>query len=210
MALDTHGSFDSRRPGRRDRFAECTNAGLGQTRDLRNARRGKLRDARQELIKADCMAIDEVAVFGAHLQDNVHQPESKRGVGARPYRNMFISILGRSRANRVDHDDPRAIASRLVQPRSEVLICGQRIGAPQKNEARMNDAFKVHPHTVVADRIARGEISCDRADGDDVLRRTQAVPEPPATTVETLKDTKAADTKIWPDCLWAVQIDVPF
>ena len=95
-------------------FADCRR-GLdaldGQSRDLGDARRGIVLDALAEGVPPERVLLDELAILGAPGDHHVQQSERQRRIGARPRRQMLVGPIRAARADRIDHDDVRALAA---------------------------------------------------------------------------------------------------
>ena len=119
-----------------------------------------------------------LAVFQAVSQDHVHQPERERRVGARVRRKVPVREPRRARLIRVNDDQPRPGAPRLLNLRPQVNIIAVDVRAPGQDQPRVMEVLGVGAQFAAVDReqrlAARG-----RADGAVQLRRTQPVKKAP-------------------------------
>ena len=108
-----------------------------------DARRRPLRGARGELLVADGVALDVVAVDQSVADKHVHQSVGERRVGARHQCDVLVALLGRR-----DAVGSIATAARrgawLPARASRVQVGGDRVAAPDQDQPRLGEALDVH------------------------------------------------------------------
>ena len=126
----------------------------GQAGDLgRSGRRELRQDLALDLVEAQRVLGDVVAVGELVAHQDMHHAERKGGIGADPDRQIEVGSLGATRAARIDDDQRHAarLLLRLVQ-RPEMHVGGGKIGAPRDHQVGMHDVLGIG--------------SADRADRD--------------------------------------------
>ena len=139
---------------------------------------GYSRDARAELVEAERVRGDVVAILEPSLEQHVHHPERERGVGAGANRDPLVALRGGARSNRIDGDDRRALGPCLEHERPQVRIRRQRVRPPEQHEVALGNAFGVGAD-VRADRHAHADGAGHRADRAVEHRRADEVEESP-------------------------------
>ncbi len=129
-----------------------------------------------ELVEADRVVGDVVAVLGAHVEHDVEQAERERGVAAGERREPLVGALGGARADRVDRDHVRAALLRLAHELEDVVAARERVRAPQQDELGVHERLGVHPGGG-AGRVARADPACDAARRHLVVGRAEHVPQ---------------------------------
>ena len=120
---------------------ELLDVGDGKSGDLGRPRRRELRqDLALDLVEAQRVLGDVVAVGALVAHQDVHEAERQGGIGADPDRQVEVGRLGAARAARIDHDDRHAalLPLRLGQ-RPEMHVGGGEVGAPRDHQVGMHD-----------------------------------------------------------------------
>ena len=204
VALQADADADAGGPGVGDPPAQLHDRRDRQPGDRRHAIGRVLEDALAERVPAHRVPVDEVAILGALAQHDVQQPERERRVGAGQRRKVPVAGGGGARPHRIDGDDLRALAARLEDRAPQVRMRRQHVGAPDDDQLRAAQRFRIHADAVVAERVAGAEAPGDHADGLDVLRGAERVPQPPAGAVGAVEQAHVAGADIRPDGLTAV------
>ena len=116
-------------------------------RDARNLRRtfgGPGLHAFGQRSKAHGVLGHVIGIMQAFGDDHMHHGQGQRGVCTGANRNPFVGGLGGARVGRVDHDDACTLFARLLNKRPEVQVAGQRIAAPDQDQAAMGIGFRRH------------------------------------------------------------------
>ena len=120
-------------------------------------RRRELRqDLALDLVEAQRVPGDVVAVGELVAHQDVHDAERQRGIGADADRQVEVGCLGAARAARIDHHDRHAaLLALLLGQRPEMHVGGGEVGAPGDHQVGMHDRLR--------DRRRRpGRPSCPR------------------------------------------------
>ena len=117
-----------------------------------------------QILVADCVVLDIVAVDQVLGDDHVDHAERERRVGAGPDREMPVRLPGGAGGDRIDDHDPGAAALRLGDERPVMQIGADRVDRPQHDVSRMDEALRVH-------RRSRAAGHEERRDGGGIAER---------------------------------------
>ena len=203
VPLEPHGQPDPRGAGVREPPPELHDGLDRKAGDARDALRRILEDALAERVPAERVARDEVPVLRALGQHDVQEAQRQRGIRARDRRQVGVRDPGGPGPDGVDHDE---VGARLAGHRDaapEMVVAGQRVAAPQDDELREAQRLGIHPHAVVAQRVAGPVPAGDRADRHQVPRGSEDVPQPAPCGIHALEEAHAAGADVGPDRLGA-------
>jgi hypothetical protein len=122
------------------------------------------------------VAIDVVVVEPVVRDQLVHHAERERAVAARQEGDVLVALLGGVGPARVDADELRAGAPGLQRERPEVQVRGDRVAAPDDDQAALGIVLDVHADLGAVgrgERLAAGR----RADRAVEQRRAELVEE---------------------------------
>ena len=122
-----------------------------------------LRRAPAQRLVPKRVALEEVPVLELAREENVHEAERQRAVGAGADRQPLVALQRGPRLDRIDADDRRAARPRLKDEGPEVWIGRERVGPPQQHEVTLGHAFAVGAD-VRAHRHAHADGAGHRAD----------------------------------------------
>ena len=129
------------------------------------------------------VALEPLAILGALVEHDAHEPERERGVGARARGDVLVAALGRVGAQRIDRDDVRAAALRSEHEAPLVQVRREQVGAPQDHELRVLEVLRIHADGAAVGRVAaraRGGRADRRPQSRGAERGEQARPHDPA------------------------------
>ena len=152
------------------------------------------------------MPIQIIVVFGAHADDDVEKPESKRRVRAGQDGDVLVGPGSGPRADGIDGDEMGALAARFGNEAPGVVARGQRVVPPHDDELRVRQVFRIHAGGLAQNRQRAGDAG-DGADGDPVLRRAERVPQAKTGPPHALKNAHVPGAEAGPDGLAAVGRD---
>ena len=138
---------------------------------LTDGLRGVLPDAFDERLVAHRVPRDVVVIDQIVANHHVHHGERERGVAARSDLQMPIGGFGRACADRIDDDHRGPAFPRFSDQRPEVEVGDDRVGAPQHDEAAVDDVLWVNAGAGADGRRESGR--CDRT-ADVSLERAAA------------------------------------
>ena len=87
------------------------------------------------------------------------------------------------------------------------MVRGQGVAAPEDDQPGEAKRLRIHPHAVVAERVAGADPAGDRADRHQVLRCSEHVPQPAPRAVHALDEPHAAGADVGPDGLGTERLD---
>src|SRR5437764_6050503 len=122
--------------------------------------RGALPDPFDERLVTYRVARDIVMIDQIVANHHVHHGERERGVAARSDLQMPIGGFGRACADRIDDDHRGPAFPRFSDQRPEVEVGDDRVGAPQHDEAAVDDVLWVNAGAGADGRRESGR--CDR------------------------------------------------
>ena len=102
-----------------------------ETAHLRGAARRPARDVHGEIVEAQRVCRDPLVVDKSVANQDVHHRQHQRHIGAGQWLQEPIRRLRSHRAQRVDHDDLRALRSSRLDDRPQVAVGETRVGAPE-------------------------------------------------------------------------------
>ena len=190
------------------RFPRSTIACVGRPQISATRSGGYSRMRRPERLPADACARPMKSLSSApSASTTCMRPSASAasvpGIGAR-----CVSAASPVRVRtRVDDDEMRALLAGRGDAAPEVMVRGQRVAAPQDDEPREAQRLRVHPHAVVAERVAGADPAGDRADRHQVVGRPERVPQPAPRAVHALDEPHAAGADVGPDGLGAELAD---
>jgi hypothetical protein len=106
----------------------------------------------------------------------MHQCQRQRTVGAWAQGDVFVALVGRFGAARVDADDARAVSLGLLHLAPEMQVAGNRVAAPDQDQLRLGKELHFHAD-LAAKRLHQRLAAGSGANGAIQLRRTQPVEE---------------------------------
>jgi hypothetical protein len=157
-------------------LAERDDRLLRQPRDRRGACGRPGCGAGPQLVRAERVALEVVAVLQPPVEHHVHQPQGEGGVGARPDGVPFVALRGRAGPDRVDADDRRAALARLQHEGPEMRVRRERVRSPQQDQIALGQSLPVGPDAR-AHRHAHADRAGHRADRAVEARGAEEVEE---------------------------------
>ena len=203
VPLEPHRQPDPGGPGVREALPQVEDRLRREAADLGDPLRRILEDAGPERLPAMRVLADEVLVLRALGEHDVHEAERQRGIGPGNRRQVRVGGVAGPRPDRVDDDEMRALLAGRGDAAPEVMVRGQGVAAPQDDEPREAQRLRIHPHAVVAERVAGPDPAGDRADRHQVVGRPERVPQPAPRAVHALEEPHAAGADVGPDGLGA-------
>src|SRR5262245_44807061 len=88
-----------------------------------------------------------------------------------------------------------------------MVMCRQNVRTPEDDQFRETERLRIHPDAVVAKRVARADSACDGADGDEMSRRAQHVPQASPAAVDPLNEPHVAGADVGPDRFRTARVD---
>jgi hypothetical protein len=144
--------------------------------DLRRALRRPLQRALAKRLPAQRVGGEVIGVQPVVAHQLMHQCQRQRTVGARAQGDVFVALVGRFGAARVDADDARAVSLGLLHLAPEMQVAGNRVAAPDQDQLRLGKELHFHAD-LAAKRLQQRLAAGSGANGAIQLRRTQPVEE---------------------------------
>src|SRR5208337_1705616 len=119
--------------------------------DVASGDAGPLRDffgrillrARFQVFETHRVAGNVVGVVEIFVDDDVHQAERQRGIGAGIDRQVPVGALGRARAIGIDNHQLRAFAASLFDKRPEMDVVAMNVRCPGNDVARVRELLRL-------------------------------------------------------------------
>ena len=201
VPLEPHGQPNPGGPGMGDPSPQVDDGRRRKAADVGDPVRRILEDASSEGVPAVRVPAEEVSVLRALGEHDVQEAQRQRGVGPGNRSQVDVGGVGGSGPDRVDHHQVGAILAGRADGAPEVMVRGQGVAAPQDDEPREAERLRVHPHAVVAERVAGADPAGDRADRHQVLRGAERVPQAAPRAIHALDEPHAAGADVGPDGL---------
>jgi hypothetical protein len=181
---------------------ELLHLGRRDAAQLRHARRVERLRAFGELLEAERVAGDVVAIEPVLAHQHVDQAQGERAVGARQQRDVLVALLGGERAVRVDRDQLGAAPLGLLRAGPQVQVAGDRVGAPEDDEPGVGKALHLRAGAR-AERVGHRLRTGGGADGaveqagtelvEEALRHALALHQPHGAGVAVRHDALRVD-----------------
>lgn len=106
-----------------------------------------LGDALGKFAVADCMVADVFMIDEGIADEHVHDGECEHGIGARTNLQMPVAGFSSAGADGIDADDLCTTTTGFKDNWPEVQIGDDGIGAPEHDEAAVNEVFRIHANS---------------------------------------------------------------
>ena len=144
MALHAVVDADRGRPRRRVFARQPADAFGRDAGDLGGPLRGPLLHPLRQLLEADGVGRNVVAVVQPGVDDFVHHRQRERAVGPRSEREPLVGRAGGARTRRVDNDDAPALFARGLDEGPQVQVARQRVAAPDQDQPRVREVLRLN------------------------------------------------------------------
>ena len=145
MTLQAVVDADGRRPRRGIVARQGDDALDRHTGDLGRAGRRPLLQARRKLVETQRVTTHVVGVVKPLADDDVHNGQRQRAVGAGADGDPLVGGLGGARVGRVDDEDAAAGLARGLDEGPQMLVAGQRVAAPDQDKPGVGEILRQHP-----------------------------------------------------------------
>ena len=102
-----------------------------------------LGDVRGELVEAERVRVDPLAIDEVLGDDDVHHREHHRDVGSGSRLDELVGGVGGDGSKRIDHDDSSSVLARCLDRRPEVPVGEAGVRAPQEDQSGVLEVERI-------------------------------------------------------------------